>query len=113
MQVKKDCIVSIRYTMKNSAGTVLEDTMQANPVSYLQGGEKILLSLQEQMEGLKAGERKKVFLYQLPGSTAEDFVFDITIDAVRTALPEEILLGYPVQAAITPCEAGCDCYRSA
>ena len=105
-------IVSMRYIMKNSGGLILENTMRAMPVSYLQGGTDILGSLQEQIAGLKPGDKKTVYLLKKAGFTAEDFVFDIIIDEVRVASDEEILLGYPVQVDVKPCEEDCQCYKN-
>jgi hypothetical protein len=105
-------IVSMRYIMKNSRGLILENTMLAMPVSYLQGGSGILPALQEQIAGLKPGDKKTVYLSKKTGFTTEDFVFDIIIDDVRVAANEEIMLGYPVQAGVQPCEADCQCYKT-
>jgi FKBP-type peptidyl-prolyl cis-trans isomerase SlyD len=111
MTVAKNCVVSMRYIMTNREGAVLENTMNSLPVSYLHGAHGILPLLQEQLEGLKAGDRKQVYLTAAPGLTGEDFIFEVIVDEVRPALDEEIFLGYPVQANVQPCEAGCDCYR--
>ena len=113
MKVAKNCVVSMRYVMKRSQGLVLENTMNGLPASYLHGAAGILSLLQEQLEGLKAGNKKTVFLPATAGLTAEDFVFEVIIDQVRTALKEEIMLGYPVQANVQACEADCDCYKIA
>ena len=113
MKVAKNCVVSMRYVMKSSQGLVLENTMNGLPVSYLHGAAGILSLLQEQLEGLKAGDKKTVCLPATAGLTAEDFVFEVIIDQVRTALKEEIMLGYPVQANVQACEADCDCYKIA
>lgn len=109
--IGNDHVVSMRYVMKNSKGAVLEDTLLAKPVSYLHGSAGILVELQEQLTGLKAGDRKLVYLYARSGHTAEDFVFDLIIDHVRPAMKEEVLLGYPVQPAGDACEAECKCYE--
>ena len=113
MKVAKNCVVSMRYVMKSSQGLVLENTMNGLPVSYLHGAAGILSLLQQQLEGLKAGDKKTVFLPATSGLTTEDFVFEVIIDQVRTALKEEIMLGYPVQANVQACEADCDCYKIA
>ena len=104
-------IVSMRYIMKNVRGLILENTMQAAPVSFLQGGTTILPVLQQQLEGLKTGDRQTVYLQKAMSNT-EDFIFDIIIDQVRPASPEEIMLGYPVQAGVEACEADCTCYTN-
>jgi FKBP-type peptidyl-prolyl cis-trans isomerase SlyD len=108
--VDKNRVVSIRYIMKNSEGAMLENSMKAQPVSYLHGAAGILLLLQEQLKGLKTGDKKVVYLRAETGLTSEDFVFDVIIDGVRIALDEEILLGYPVQDNVIACEENCECY---
>jgi len=109
--IAKNNVVSMRYIMKNAAGEELENTMYSAPVSYLHGVSSIHLLLQAQLEGLKAGDKKTVYLDAGSGLVTEDFTFEVLIDQVRPALPEELMLGYPVQLPAPPCEAGCDCYQ--
>lgn len=101
----------MHYVMKGSDGTVLENTMNREPINYLHGSAGILPLLQAQLEGLKAGDKKEVYLSRASGLTGEDFVFEVIIEDVRTALKEEILLGYPVKINLTKCEDDCECYR--
>ena len=110
MHIAKNRVVSIRYIMKNSKGVVLENTMNSLPVSYLHGSPVIQSLLQAQLEGLKAGDKKVVYLTAASGLTNEDFIFEVIIDEVRVALKEEVLVGYPVKVNVQKCEAGCDCY---
>ena len=109
--VEKDNVVSMRYVMKDSKGAVLENTMNAQPVSYLHGTTAILPLLQLQLAGLKPGDKKTVYLEATSGLTSEDYIFDVIIDHVRAALKEEILLGYPVQSSVAACEPDCECYQ--
>ncbi|MEP6749039.1 MAG: hypothetical protein ABJB86_15005 [Bacteroidota bacterium] len=109
--IAKDCVVSIRYIMKNDREEVLENTMMKQPVSYLHGASGILTLLQTQLEGLKMGDKKTVRLKAASGLTGEDFIFDVIIDQVRAAKKEELMLGYPVQAEVQACEEDCDCYQ--
>jgi hypothetical protein len=97
--------------MKDSNEVVLENTMNDSPVSYLHGSTGIHPLLQAQLEGLKAGDKKTIYLTTDSGLTNKDFVFEVIIDDVRAALKEEILLGYPVKLNVSKCEADCDCYR--
>jgi FKBP-type peptidyl-prolyl cis-trans isomerase 2 len=110
-RVIKDRIVSIRYIMKDAEGGILEDTMNATPVSYLHGAAGIHPLLQAQLEGLKAGDKKKVYLLKESGLTPGDISFEVIIDEVRLAMEEEILLGYPVARDAQKCEADCICYN--
>lgn len=109
--ITKDMVVSMRYVMKNSRGEVLEDTMNTAPTSYLHGSTAIAPSLQKQLEGMQAGERRRVFLAQEDRGADDDFTFDVVIAALREALPEEILLGYPVIPGDVICDADCECFK--
>lgn len=104
-------VVALRYVMRNGNGEVLEDTMQSNPVNYLHGSNGILPLLQEQLQGLKTGDKKQVFLSKQNSEADDDFVFDVVIDDVREALDEEIILGYPVQITTVICKDDCVCYE--
>ena len=108
--VARDCVVALRYIMRNSRDEILENTMERDPVNYLHGSPGILPMLQAQIEGLNAGDKKKVYLTTESGLTDEDFIFDVIIDNVRAALKEEILLGYPVKITLQKCEGNCECY---
>lgn len=110
-RVKKDRIVSIRYIMKDAEGSILEDSMKGEPVSYLHGAAGIHFVLQSQLEGLKAGDRKTVSLLKESGLTGADIIFEVFIDEVRLALEEEILLGYPVTMDVQKCGTDCICYN--
>jgi hypothetical protein len=108
--VDKDMVVALRYIMRNGKGDVLEDTMQSVPVNYLHGSTGILPMLQQQLKGLAAGDKKKVYLFKNNSDADDDFEFDVIIDDVRVALPEEIILGYPTQITTAVCEDDCVCY---
>jgi len=110
IKIADNHVVSMRYSMKNSEGLMLENAIQSDPVSYLQGGKDILPLLQKQLEGLQAGDKKLVYLYKADSFTAEDFVFDIIIDEVRLASDEEIALGYPLPADVKSCGEACECH---
>lgn len=108
--VGKDTVVAFRYIMKNGKGEILEDKLATEPVNYLQGSALIQPLLQQQMEGLKAGDKKSVYLVSSSGLTTDDFIFDVIIDNVRAATIEEKTLGYPIQVTTGKCETDCDCY---
>ncbi len=108
--ISKDRVVSLRYIMFNGRGEVLENSMEGSPISYLQGSNGIQLLLQRQLEGLTTGSRKSIVLAKDTGLTDDDFSFEVIIDEVREALPEELLLGYPVLPPAA-CGEDCGCYR--
>lgn len=110
MMVGKNMVVALRYVMRNGKGEILEDTMQSAPVNYVHGTAGILPLLQQQLEGLERGNKKKVILSKENGAD-DDFSFDVVIDDVRTASPEEVMLGYPLQVTVEACDEDCDCYE--
>ena len=101
MQITENKIVSLRYIMKNSSGDVIEDTMVRSPIQYLHGAGKIIPALETAIEGMTAGQ-KKSFSISDPG-LSENLHFDLVIDEVREATPEEIQNGNPA------CGPGCCC----
>lgn len=112
MIVRKNTIVAFRYTMMNRKGELLENKLDNEPVNYLQGSAAIQPLLQQQMEGLKPGDKKSIYLFSSSGLTTDDFVFDVIIDSVRAATDEEKLLGYPVQITAEKCDTDCECYTA-
>jgi FKBP-type peptidyl-prolyl cis-trans isomerase SlyD len=110
MEVKKNRVITIRYIMQNSRGEVLQNTIDGPSASYLHGSGGIIKSLQSPLEGLLAGERKQVFLFGENEGLEDDFIFDVLIEKVRDALPQEIILGYPLSGKAMECAPGCTCY---
>lgn len=110
LSADKNRVVALRYIMRNSRGEILEDTMNSSPVNYLHGSPAILPMLQKQLQDMKAGDKKQIIVAKQNSEADDDFVFDVIIDDVRAALPEEIALGYPVSITAEICKDDCDCY---
>jgi len=51
MQVAKDKVVSIHYTLKNDAGSVIDSSEGAEPLVYLHGAQNIIPGLERALEG--------------------------------------------------------------
>jgi len=51
MQIAKDKVVSIHYTLKNDAGSVIDSSENAEPLIYLHGAQNIILGLEKALEG--------------------------------------------------------------
>ncbi len=111
MKIKKDTVASFRYIMRNGKKEVLEDTMAGTATTYLHGSGGIQSYLQRQLKGLAAGNKKIIHLSKGRQSTEDDFTFEVIIDEVRNALPEELVLGYPVLLPDKKCEEDCVCYK--
>ena len=93
MIISENKVVSVRYIMTNNAGDVIEDVMDRSPIQYIHGTGKIIPALETAIEGMSAGQ-KKAFSISDPG-LSENLYFDLIIDEVREATPEEIQNGKP------------------
>ncbi len=52
--------VSLEYTLRDDAGTVLDSNKGQTPLKYTQGSEQILPVLERALVGMRAGDEKKV-----------------------------------------------------
>ena len=90
--IRRNAIVSMRYSMKNGRGDLLEESR----TTYLHGSPAISSRLQVQLEGLARGESKTIQLKKGEDQADDDFIFDVTIIAIREATPEEQRRGIPL-----------------
>lgn len=60
MQVARDAVVAIHYTLKNDAGDVLDSSAGGDPLAYIHGGGNIIPGLEEALEGRQAGDKLDV-----------------------------------------------------
>ena len=105
MKMQPGHTVHFWYTMKNASGEILEDNTNAAPVSFVFGTGDIDIELQEQMEGMEAGDRKTIILTQ-EGQTA--FVFEVLVKEIgKSAAPPEKKM--KELTVIPACGPGCDC----
>ncbi len=60
MQIAKDKVVYIDYTLTNDAGEVLDSSQGGEPLAYLHGADNIIPGLEKALEGGKAGDKMQV-----------------------------------------------------
>lgn len=102
MKIADKTVVSLRYIMKNKEGEEIENTFSGPAVQYVHGAGKILPQLETSLTGLKAGDKKQITL-EVP----DTFHFELEIDSIRMATPEEMEAGNPM--ATSDCGPGCCC----
>jgi FKBP-type peptidyl-prolyl cis-trans isomerase 2 len=61
LMIKKGSTVKIHYTLSVD-GVILDSSPEGDPLSYVQGAGQIIPGLEEQLEGLKAGDKKEVMV---------------------------------------------------
>lgn len=72
MQVSKDKVVSIDYTLKDDAGQVLDSSTGRAPLPYLHGAGNIIPGLEAALEGKTKGERVQVSIAPADGYGERD-----------------------------------------
>lgn len=60
MQVAKDAVVTIHYTLTNDAGETLDSSSGGDPLAYLQGNGNLIPGLENALEGKSAGDKLSV-----------------------------------------------------
>jgi FKBP-type peptidyl-prolyl cis-trans isomerase SlyD len=57
MQVAKDKVVSIHYTLKNNEGTVLDSSSGRDPLNYIHGHGNLIKGMENGIEGKTKGDK--------------------------------------------------------
>lgn len=58
--IQEGSIVSIEYTLTDDDGKVIDTNIGKEPLTFIQGAGQIVSGLEKELQGLKAGEQKKV-----------------------------------------------------
>lgn len=57
--IRNGTVVSLAYSLTNKKGDVLDKADAADPFNYLHGAHQIVPGLENALEGLKKGDKKK------------------------------------------------------
>ncbi|MGZ3457258.1 MAG: FKBP-type peptidyl-prolyl cis-trans isomerase [Archangium sp.] len=60
MKVSKDSVVALEYRLHLGDGAVIDESEPGKPLAYMHGRGQIVPGLEGQLEGMAAGESKKV-----------------------------------------------------
>ena len=55
MNISKDKVVAMHYTLRNDAGDVIDSSQGRDPLYYIQGHGNIIIGLEEKLEGKETG----------------------------------------------------------
>jgi FKBP-type peptidyl-prolyl cis-trans isomerase SlyD len=67
MIIAQDSVVTIHYTLKDEAGEVIDSSVSAEPLAYLQGHGNLVPGLERELEGKKSGDKLNVKLSPADG----------------------------------------------
>ncbi len=89
MTISKDKNVSIEYTLKLDDDSVVDTNVDADPLTFVFGAGQVIPGLEKALEGMKAGESKKVTV------TAEDGYGESNpkalVEVEKDKIPEDAL----------------------
>lgn len=60
MQIAQDSVVSLIYTLRDAAGTVLDQSTAGEPLAYLHGHGNLIPGLERALDGKQAGDKLNV-----------------------------------------------------
>ncbi|HZH13622.1 MAG TPA: peptidylprolyl isomerase [Archangium sp.] len=72
MKVSKDSVVSLEYRLHLGDGQVVDESEPGQPLAYMHGRGQIVPGLEGQLEGMAAGESKKVVVSPAQGYGEHD-----------------------------------------
>ncbi len=58
--IQEGSFVSIEYTLTDDTGKVIDTNVGKDPLTYIQGAGQIVKGLEQELNGLKVGDQKKV-----------------------------------------------------
>ena len=93
MQVSKNSVVSIHYTLKDEKGEVLDTSEGRDPLDYLHGAGQIIPGLEEELEGRSAGDEFSVVIEPEQGYGSRDEALVHEVPKSEFDAPEEIEVG--------------------
>jgi FKBP-type peptidyl-prolyl cis-trans isomerase 2 len=82
--IENGSMVQIEYTLSDDAGKVIDTNKGQQPLTYTQGNHQIMVGLENQLAGLRAGQEKKVVL-------KPDEAFGLIDPSAQTEVPKEVL----------------------
>ncbi len=93
MQVTKDKVVILEYTMNDDEGHVIDTTDDGEPLSFIQGRGNLLPAIEAAIEGHEMGQRMTITLKpdQAYGERNENLISKVPRDHVK--VPGELKIG--------------------
>jgi FKBP-type peptidyl-prolyl cis-trans isomerase SlyD len=93
MQVEKDKVVEIDYTLKDENGDVLDSSEGRQPLSYIQGIGNLIPGVESALEGKSSGERVEITVPPETGYGVRDDSLLLTIQREKFGEVEDLQQG--------------------
>jgi FKBP-type peptidyl-prolyl cis-trans isomerase SlyD len=72
MQISKNKVASIHYTLKDNQGTVIDSSAGREPLNYLHGAGNLIAGMEEGLEGKTKGEKFQLKIVPAKGYGEKD-----------------------------------------
>jgi FKBP-type peptidyl-prolyl cis-trans isomerase SlyD len=79
-------VISFHYTLKDTAGNVLESSFGDTPLSYLEGIGQIIPGLESALQGLKVGDKKSVHVKS--EDAYGEYEDDLVVEVPKAQIPK-------------------------
>ncbi len=85
MEVEKNKVVTIHYTLTNDEGQVLDSSVGKNPLKYLHGNKNLIEGLEKELLGKKVGDKLHVVIEpaEAYGERRDDLVQEVSREAFQ------------------------------
>ncbi|MCC6767239.1 MAG: peptidylprolyl isomerase [Deltaproteobacteria bacterium] len=100
LRVVADTVVTIEYRATLTNGELVDSTERCGPVTYLHGNEQIFPALEQAVEGLVAGEERRLTLS--PNESYGEHRSDLVRRMPRAQLPPELALEVGKRYTVRP-----------
>lgn len=87
MQVEKDRVVTMHYSLKGENGQILDSSEGKDPLSYLHGHKNLISGLESRIEGCKPGDETEVLVPAAEGYGPVDPAKEFTVP--RSQFPSD------------------------
>ncbi len=104
MQIAKDKVVTIDYTLMDGQSTVLDSSQDGEPLSYIQGAGSLIPGLEAALEGRSIGEALQVTIApdQAYGERDEALMQTVARDSFEGADQLEVGMRFRLQSDSGP-----------
>jgi FKBP-type peptidyl-prolyl cis-trans isomerase SlyD len=93
MQIEKNKVVEIDYTLKDESGDVLDSSEGRQPLSYIQGTGNLIPGVENALEGKSSGERVEITVPPETGYGVRDDSLVLTIEREKFGEVEDLKPG--------------------
>jgi FKBP-type peptidyl-prolyl cis-trans isomerase SlyD len=88
MQITKNAVALIHYTLKDDAGEVIDKSQEGTPMPYIHGHGNLIPGLESELEGKELGDKLNVRIE--PKDAYGDRNEEMVQDVPRAQLPQDV-----------------------